>query len=577
MTHHLSRTDDTNKTPIFEVFLRNIMRSLPQYIFLKDQKSVYLGCNENFARLVGLNRPEDIVGKSDQNLNWQPGGHTAEIFRQGDQDTLNGHPINNQEETLVLPDGKKLVTLVSKLPIMDDDGRPLGIVGYFTDITALKDQERELRQAKQQADAANQAKSAFITHISHDMRTPLSGILGTAQQLAERLRNKSDKAIAEDLIQSSEVLLNFLNEVIEFSKYAAGDLPVYDIQFNLREIVDHIVRLVKPSVQEKKLDFHVEYDPKIPSMLIGDPVRIQRILLNLVSNAIKFTPQGSVELRLTCIRRKHRHRVIQLEINDTGIGIPPDKQTLIFTRFERLHPAYQGRYPGFGLGLALVKQFITELDGEISVNSREKQGTCFTVLIPLRESLSPQNSPEFSEFIPSHNHRDNILVVDPAASANTSLVQNKRIILVVEDNLIVQKSVQNMLMRAGFQVHTADNGAQALTQIKLHDYDCVVMDLGLPDQDGCIVAKEIRSWQQQNQRPISIIVALSAHLDEESHQRCLKASMVKTFVKPLDVKKIQEISSLLKTEKQKKQKQPHSYRIDKNKKNSFTGRFRHHG
>ena len=577
MTQPISRKNDTDQTPIFEVFLRNITRSLPQYIFLKDQKSVYLGCNENFARLVGLSRPEDIVGKTDLDLNWQPGGHTAEIFRQGDQDTLNGHPINNQQETLVLPNGNKLVTLVSKLPICNDDGQPLGIVGYFTDITALKEQERELRQAKQQADAANQAKSAFITNISHDMRTPLSGIIGMAQQLAEKLHHPSDKMIAQDLVQSSQVLLNLLNQVIEFSKHEAGDLPVYEIQFNLRELIDHIIWLVKPSVQEKHLDFHVEYDAKIPSILIGDPVRIQRILLNLVSNAIKFTRHGSVDLRLIYIRRRHRRLVIQFEVNDTGIGIPLDKQTLIFTRFERLHPAYQGRYPGFGLGLALVKQFITELDGEISVNSREDQGTRFTVLIPVRESLASQRSPRTSEFIPSHDQQDKVLVANLMAPAIQSPAHNKKIILVVEDHLIVQKAVQSMLMQAGFQVHTADNGTQALVQAKSHDYDLLIMDLGLPDQDGYIVAKEIRSWQQQNQRPISIIVALSAHLDEEIHQRCLAAGMIKTFVKPLDVQNVQEISSLLKTEKQKqKKKQKHSYPINKNKADSFNRRFRHH-
>jgi two-component system, OmpR family, aerobic respiration control sensor histidine kinase ArcB len=577
MTLHLSRKDDADQIQVFEVFLRNITRSLPQYIFWKNKKSVYLGCNENFARLVGLNKPEDINGKTDRELNWQPTGHSAEEFIKGDQDTLNGHPITNQEETLVLPNGKKLITLVSKLPIIDDDHRVLGIVGYFSDITGLKQKERKLRQARQQAEAANQAKSAFITNISHDMRTPLSGIIGTAQQLAERLQNKSDKDIAHDLIQSSEILLNFLNEVVEFSKYAAGDLPVYDIQFNLREIVDHIVQLIKPSVQEKKLDLRIKYDAKIPSMLIGDPVRIQRILLNLVSNAIKFTAHGSIDLRLTCMWRKHRHLVIQFEVNDTGIGIPPDKQALIFTRFERLHPAYQGRYPGFGLGLALVKQFITELDGEISVNSREDQGACFTVLIPLRESLALQHSPKTSELIPSQDYQDKVLVADPPdpmTHAITSSAQNKKIILIVEDNLIVQKAVQSMLVRAGFQVDTADNGAQALEHVKLNHCDLVIMDLGLPDKDGCIVAKEIRIWQQQHRIPISIIVALSAHLDEKIYQRCLKAGMVKAFVKPLDVKKIEEISNLLKTQKQPKK---HSHRINQNKKNSITGRFRHHG
>ena len=572
ITHHPTKN---NAQHIIEVFLKNITHALPGFIFWKDQNSVYLGCNLNYAKLVGLRSCEEIIGKTDHELNWQPTGHSAEEFIQGDQDTLNGHPITNQEETLVLPDGKKLVTLVSKLPIIDDNHQVLGIVGYFSDITALKQKERELRQAKQQADAAHQAKSAFITNISHDMRTPLSGIIGMAQQLAERLHQVSDKMIAQDLIQSSQVLLNLLNQVIEFSRHEAGDLPVYEKRFNLQELVNYMVRLVKPSVQEKNLILNVEYDAKIPAVLIGDPVRIQRILLNLVSNAIKFTAQGSVNLRLMLIQRKHRRLVIQFEVQDTGIGIPPDKQTLIFTRFERLHPAYQGRYPGFGLGLALVKQFITELDGEISVNSVENQGTTFTALIPLRESLASQPSPKVSELILPHEQPDHF-PVDPVAHSITPLSQNK-LILVVEDHPIVQKAVQNRLIHSGFQVHTADHGAQALMQVKSHDYDLLVMDLGLPDQDGCAVAKEIRSWQQQNQRPVSIIVALSAHLDEEIHQRCLAAGMISTFVKPLDAQTVQAIADLLKTQKPKKQKPKHSYRIDKNKTDSFTRRSHHHG
>ena len=233
------------------LFEKIFTRSLPQYIFWKDKKSVYLGCNENFARLVGLKRPEDIIGKTDLDLNWQPTGHSAEEFRRGDQETLNGHPLTNQEEILALPNGKKLITLVSKLPILDDHHRVLGIVGYFSDITPLKKKERALRQAKRQAEAANQAKSVFITNISHDLRTPLTGLLGMAEVLQQEVQTAQGKAAASDLLKAGQVLLNLLNEVIEFSRCESGDLPVQAIKFDLSTAIQNIVELLKPSAQEK--------------------------------------------------------------------------------------------------------------------------------------------------------------------------------------------------------------------------------------------------------------------------------------------------------------------------------------
>ena len=197
MTKKVFRKDDL-QAHIFKVFLKNISQSLPNFIFWKDKKSVYLGCNENFARLVGLSKPEDIIGKTDTDLNWQPTGHSAEEFIKGDQETLNGHPLTNREETLALPNGKKLITLVSKLPILDDDHQVLGIVGYFTDITLLKKKERALQQAKRQAEIANQAKSVFITNISHDLRTPLTGLLGMAEILQQEVKTQQGKAAADD-------------------------------------------------------------------------------------------------------------------------------------------------------------------------------------------------------------------------------------------------------------------------------------------------------------------------------------------------------------------------------------------
>lgn len=331
MTPHLFQKDDANQTHIFEVFLRNITRSLPQYIFWKDKKSVYLGCNENFARLVGLRSPEDIAGKTDADLHWQPDGHTADIFRQGDEETLNGHPLTNQEEVLALPNGKKLITLVSKLPILDDDQTVLGIVGYFTDITALKKKERELRQAKRQAEAANQAKSAFIANMSHDLRTPITGFLGAAEMLQKEVKTDLGKVFAADLAKASSILLNLINEVIEFSRYESGDIPVREIKFDLPELIQNIVALLKPSVQEKSLTLNLHSDVSCPRYVVGDAVRIQRILLNLLTNAIKFTQEGAIDLRVRHRQHKHRRIVVEFQVQDTGIGIPESQQTLIFT------------------------------------------------------------------------------------------------------------------------------------------------------------------------------------------------------------------------------------------------------
>ncbi len=547
-----SRFEQKNNAHIIEVFLKNITRFLPQYIFWKDQKSVYLGCNENFARLVGLHSPEDIAGKTDMDLNWQPTGHTADVFRRGDQETLNGCPLTNREEILVLPNGKKLITLVSKLPILDDDHQVLGIVGYFTDITPLKKKERELRQAKRQAEAANQAKSVFITNISHDLRTPLTGLLGMADLLQKEVQTSKGKAAAEDLVKAGAMLLNLVNEIIDFSRCGSGDFPLQEIKFDLLAVVQNMADLLKPSAHEKNLSFNIQLDEHLPRYFIGDPTRLQRILLNLLSNAIKFTHQGSIDFSVRLLERKKRHRVIiEYQVQDTGIGIPDDQQGLIFTRFGRLHPAYEGQYTGSGLGLALVKQFVSELDGEIHFESVEGAGSLFTCLLPLRLPLS--SGSEYSRpAIPPPSPPDlsgKCAVVagqsQPSASTGSS-------ILVVEDNIMAQRAVKNLLESLAATVDTADNGEQALQKIKTQDYALIVMDLGLPDQDGYQVTTAIHHWQRQHQRPCSLVVALSAHLGEAERQRCLAIGMIKAYEKPMKRETAQELLELAKNQPQSK-------------------------
>ena len=515
---------------------------MPNYIFWKDAQSVYLGCNLNFACLVGLGTPEEIIGKTDQDLNWQPTGHSAEEFQQGDQETLNGHPLTNREEILALPNGKKLITLVSKLPILDGN-QVLGIVGYFTDITSLKKKERELRQAKRQAEAANQAKSVFIANISHDLRTPLTGLLGMAEVLQQEVQTAQGKAAAADLLKAGAMLLNLLNEVIAFSRCEAGGLPVHEIKFDLLEVTKSIVTLLKPSAQEKNLEFNVSLGNHLPRYVIGDAIRLQRILLNLLSNAIKFTHQGAIDFSVQLIRRKHHRAIIEFRVRDTGIGIREDQQAFIFTRFSRLHPAYEGQYPGSGLSLALVKQFVDELAGEIHVESAEGTGSTFSCLIPLRIPLSLGS--EYSHRV-SSPPPENVNIKNPVIPFKPKLSSPaKAFVLVVEDNLIAQRVIKHLLESLNVVVETADNGAQALQKIQHYDYPLVMMDLGLPDQDGYQVTTTIHQWQRQHQHPVSLVVALSAHLGEVERQRCLAVGMMRAYEKPLQRKAAEELLRLV--------------------------------
>jgi two-component system aerobic respiration control sensor histidine kinase ArcB len=535
---------------IHEVFLKNITRVLPQYVFWKDADSIYLGCNENYARLVGLSSPEDIIGKTDNDLDWQPVGHTAAIFQKGDQDTLSGHLITNQEEILALPDDKTITTLVSKLPIMDK-GKAIGIVGYFTDITELKNKEKEILKAKKQAEAANEAKSAFMANISHDIRTPLTGIIGMTKILSKELKSKSGKEAAHNLFMAGNVLLDLLNEVIEFTKLAADNLPIYDIKFSFQDLINNIIFLEKPCAHEKKLELSLSYDTKIPPYLIGDQTRIHRIVLNLVSNAIKFTEHGKVEVSAKLAKQKGKEIILKLSVKDTGTGISPKDQEIIFSKFIRLQASHKGNYEGFGLGLSIVKQFITEIEGEIYVDSKKGKGSIFTCIIPLKVALLDESDNKTETPIKTHlNHgiirfdrKINVQKSDHEKRDSTGLTKilpTRTKILLVEDSSIAQLAAKDLLEAMNCQIVIADTGKKAIALFKKNKYDLVLMDIGLPDKNGDKVTQEIRAWEKKKNQ-YTPIIALTAHVDESDKQQYLDAGMEEVLIKPLAEDKAQTI------------------------------------
>lgn len=525
-------------------YLDTIVNIVPHTIFWKDKNSIFIGCNKLFAELANLKSPEEIIGKTDYDLPWTR--EESDRYIAIDQEIIRGgKPRINIEESQTLRDGTITTLLTSKVPIYDQEGNVSGVLGVYTDISERKKLEENLRAAKEKAEVANQAKTEFLENMRHDIRTPLSGIVGCAELLQIQADNpKKVGEYADDLIQSSIALLELLNKILESIQVASGEIPLLKKKFDLHRVLEQVVQLNKPEAHIKHLKLQLEYDRNIPDYLLGDSVRIQRIILELVTNALKFTNKGEVKITARLMKRKGRQVIIKLSVSDTGMGIPLSQQNEVYTRFKRLTPSYQGIYPGTGLGLAVVKDFIDDLDGEIHLDSQLKKGSNFTCLIPLQESLSIKNDADEEEIekiasVASDTHL-------PAKNLEKITVIQEEIlktgsqILVVEDNPVATKVAQGILSGLNCQVDLVEDGKTAVSAIEKNLYDLILMDIGLPDGDGCEVTRRIRlkQWQRNPSVPI---VGLTAHISDEKKRQCLQNGMNAIYTKPLTTIKASEI------------------------------------
>lgn len=369
-------------------YLDGIINNLPHFIFWKDRKSNFLGCNRKFAESIGIDDPQNIMGKSDYDMPWSK--EQSQLFIDDDRKIMEtGIPKLNYEEIQRQIDGYERTMLVSKVPIYHKENNEVtGLLGIYTDITERKKTEIHLREAKEKAELANIAKTEFIRNMEHDIRTPIGGIHGIATLLWEEETNPLKKEYAADVIQASKELLVFCNDIIDFIRTELNTLPILNKKFKLLNVLESVMKIQKPAVKLKNLNFSLEYDENIPDILLGDKYRLQRILINLLSNAIKFTKEGHVKLRVKLVKIVNdRSILLYFYVQDSGIGIAKEKIKFIFEKFTRLQPSNQGLYKGSGLGLKIVKQFVHELEGEIDIESEEGKGTTFICALPFMTSL----------------------------------------------------------------------------------------------------------------------------------------------------------------------------------------------
>ncbi|PWY55117.1 hybrid sensor histidine kinase/response regulator [Legionella qingyii] len=512
--------------------LENILAHMPGHVYWKDKNGVYLGCNNRQAQNLGFQFGYEIVGKTDFDLPW--GENQAELFRQNDLHIMQTGETEIIEETAQI-DGKKAIVLSHKSPMRNKKGEITGVLGISINITDRKKIEAELNIAKEKAEAASLAKTEFLENMRHDIRTPLTGIVGFADLIKSEAQSPRIKEYADNLVASSHALLDFMDDVLEAIHVSSGEVPKVRKKFVLQKVAQHIIDLNKAKAFAKHLDFSLDFDPNIPKYLIGDPVRIHRILLELIANSLNFTDAGFVRLTAKLAKQENREVIIKFIVEDSGIGIPKDKQQEIFLQFKRLTPSYKGIYKGAGLGLAVIKQFIDELDGEIYVESTVAKGTIFTCIIPLKTALLEDETGIDKDFIdstiPSLGQKTQVTDKHPESLAKPF----KHRILLVEDNTIAQTIAKEMLHQCGCQVDVAADGQSALQLWKKNKYDLIFMDIGLPDMDGYQVTHHIRV-QEIAKNHHTPIIALTAHIGEENKQRCIESGINAVLSKPLTQK-----------------------------------------
>lgn len=495
--------------------LDEIIGVMPGHVYWKDRHCILQGCNELQAKDSGLSSRRMIVGKTayDLLLQNQPEyekQQQAAITNSYDEEVMKLDKTMTFEEHVVLPDKSIATFLSKKTPLHDEYGNVVGLVGISFDISERKKAEESLRIAKEQAELASRAKTEFLENMRHDIRTPLTGIIGFAELIQKAADNKVIKSYADDLVLAAKALLDFQNEILEVIKVSSAHDAIVHNAFDLHEMIEKVIALLRPKAILKNLTFSVHYEQTLPKKVMGDHKRLFRILLELITNAIKFTDQGSISVTFAAFDQDQTTFTLHAEIKDTGIGIPKHQFEAIYVRFNRLSSAAAGRYEGTGLGLTVVKQFVEALSGIISLESTLGRGTTFFCDIPL--------------------------TIAQAADLNLSALnkvlkpfsQTPRILL-VEDHVMTAKVTSLLLHDLGVVVDVAIDAEEAQTQASRQAYDLILMDLGLPDTNGFLLAETLRK-QYGSQLPI---VALTAHKELDAEDRCFISGINAIFQKPL--------------------------------------------
>ncbi len=424
-----------------------------------------------------------------------------------------GEKVEHFETIRRSKNGDDLDLSLTVSPVFNPAGEIIGASKLIRDIS-------ERRRNEQAVEQANRRKDEFLTNMSHELRTPMNVVVGLSDILSrtEPLTDKQ-KHFISTLKASADTLLALINDLLDFSKLEQGAVQLEIINFNLLELMAQIVSLMHVKAKEKKLDIQLNYAPGIPYKLIGDPLRVQQVLINIISNAIKFTKTGGIEVNISCEQCNDPEKpFIVFTITDTGIGIAKEQLGTIFDKFSQADPSITRRYGGSGLGLSIVKELVERMEGSIAVTSEPGKGSRFVIRLPF--ALNAQEELPKIAARPKKK-RD---IKDGA----------KGKILFVEDYAPNTLVGTTLLDQFGYDYDVANNGQQALERFHDNVYDIVLMDIQMPEMDGLEAARQIRAWEKEHNVKQTPIIAMTAHVLDHSRQSYKDVGMNDFIPKPFD-------------------------------------------